>query len=570
MPAMKAQDPARPTQEKAKAQAAELRERLRGLPPDQAEMMRQVMRLHAAGDRLMSAQWLLQLAALAPEHPEVLLWQGLRHVDAAEWPEAAACLTRVAALRPNDFTVWCLLGSAQGQGGDASAAQQSLKAAARCARTAAECLKLSQTCDEQGHYEEAKDAADALLRLDPRSAIGLLQRARCSKALGAPQAAAADCRALIGANNEAARAWFSLVDLKTVALSEAERQQLMLAAQRPGLPAAERLLLDFALGKVLEDARDFEGALAALRRANDAVRTRLPWDGAGFLRHVAAVRAAFEPGPAVPASGQGREVIFIVGLPRSGSTLVEQVLASHSAVEGASELPYLGQVIEAESLRRGRPFPAWVGQASEADWARLGQHYLRLSARWRLHHPVATDKLPNNWLLVGAIRAMLPEARIIDCRRDPVETCWSCYKQLFGPGQAAFSYGFDSLAMYWQACERLGNFWAAQHPQHVRIQHYETLVAEPEVQIRALLAFCGLPFEPACLSFHTAQRAIRTPSALQVRQPMKQVSTPAAGFGALLDPLRLALGMAPGTALGTAANAEVNAAVKTAAEKKTA
>ena len=149
---------------------------------------------------------------------------------------------------------------------------------------------------------------------------------------------------------------------------------------------------------------------------------------------------------------------------------------------------------------------------------------------------------------------MLPEARIIDCRRDPVETCWSCYKQLFGPGQAAFSYDFDSLAQYWQACESLGDFWAAQHPQHVRIQRYEALVAEPEAQIRALLAFCNLPFEPACLSFHTAQRAIRTPSALQVRQPMQHVSKPAEGFGALLDPLRLAL----------------HAAVQAAAEMKTA
>ena len=528
-----------------KALAAELRERLRGLPPAQAHMMREVMRLHAEGDRLMSAQWLLQLAAQAPDHPEVLLWQGLRHGDAAEWAAAVVCLARVAVLRPNDFGAWCLLGTAQGHAGEAAGAQKSLREAARCARTAAEWLKLSQTCDEQGDYDAAKQAANALLRLEPRSAVGLLQRARCSKALGAPQEAAADCRALIAANREVARAWFSLVDLKTVALSEAERLQLQQAAQRADLPVAERQLLDFALGKVLEDAGDHAGALLALRRGNEGARGSLPWDGLAFTRHVAAVRAAFEAemphASSAATAEQGREVIFVVGLPRSGSTLIEQVLASHSAVEGASELPYLSQVIAAGSRQRGRPFPAWVSQASADDWARMGQHYLRLSARWRLTRPIATDKLPDNWLLVGAVRAMLPEARIIDCRRDAVETCWSCYKQLFGPGLAAFSYDFESLAMYWQACESLGDFWAERHPRHVRIQRYEALVAEPEAQIRALLDFCSLPFEAGCLNFHEAQRAIRTPSALQVRQPMRQVSTPAAGFGALLDPLRQAL-----------------------------
>ena len=540
-----------PTRTPDKQLAAELRERLRGLAPAQAQMMREVMRLHAAGDRLMSAQWLLQVAAQAPEHPEVLLWQGLRHADAAEWPTAVACLGRMAALRPHDFGAWCLLGSAQGQAGDAAAAQSSLREAARCARTAPEWLKLSQVNDDLGDYAAARQAADALLRLQPGSAIALLQRARCSKALGATEEAAADCRALIAAGHEVARAWFSLVDLKTVALSEPERRQLAQAAERPHLSAMEKQWLDFSLGKVLEDAGDCEGALHALQRANAAVRSGLPWDGAAFLRHVAAVRAAFEGPRAAPPDAahqvhdahhaQGGEVVFLVGLPRSGSTLIEQVLASHSAVEGASELPYLGQVIEAESRRRGRPFPAWVGTAGADDWARLGQHYLKLSARWRLTRPIATDKLPDNWLLVGAVRAMLPQARIIDCRRDPLETCWSCYKQLFAPGLAAYSYDFTSLATYWQACESLGDYWAEKHPQHVRIQRYEALVAEPETQIRALLAFCGLPFEPGCLNFHTAQRAIRTPSALQVRQPMQRVSAPAAGFGALLEPLRRAL-----------------------------
>ncbi len=524
-----------------KAAAADLRRRLRGLSPAQAEMMRQVMRLQAAGDTLMATQWLLQLAREAPDHPEVLLWQGLRHVEARDWPAAVQILQRAAEAEPDSFRHWSLLARAQGEADDGPAARQSLRRAAACARTGAEWLKLGLECDRQGFYEDALQAVEAQLRLEPASAAGLLQRARCHKALGHSEAAAADYRRLIATNREAARAWFGLLDLKTVALDAAERQRLQSLSQQQGLPAAERQLIDFALGKALEDAGDPAAALAAFNRANASVRAAQPWDGAAFARRIAELQAVFQAGPASQARPQGEEVIFLVGMPRSGSTLVEQVLASHSQVEGASELPYLGQVLDAESRRRGQAFPGWVDRADADDWTRLGQDYLRASARWRQARPRATDKLPDNWMWVGAARAMLPQARVIDCRRDPLETAWSCYKQLFGPGLANFSYDFDSLGQYGRACEALGDLFARRWPEQVRVQSYEALVAQPGAQIRELLAFCGLPFEDGCLHFHTAQRAIRTPSALQVRQPMVKTSNPAAAYGDLLAPLRAAL-----------------------------
>lgn len=528
-----------------KARAAELRERLRGLPPQVANTVRDVMRLHAAGDLLMAGQWLLQAAAEAPDHPEVLLWQGVLALDAKDWPAAAAHLAGAVAQRPQDNRLWRMLAHAQDQAGDGVSALHSLRQASATARDAADWLSLSLECDRQGRYDESLAAVQSVLALQPRSPVALLQRARCHKALGDAQAAAADCRSLIAADQEAARAWFTLVDLKTVRLTEGEVRQLQQAAARPGVPAVERQLLGFALGKALEDAGQHATALAAFADANASVRAGLPWDASAFDRHVQAVRDAFiAPGPAAsPAdvAGMGGEMIFIVGLPRSGSTLVEQVLASHPSVEGASELPYLPQLIQAESRRRGRPFPLWVPQASADDWARLGRHYLHLTARWRQHKPFATDKLPDNWLYVGALRAMLPQARVVDCRRDALQTCWSCFKQLFGPGLAGYSYDFHSLAAYARACEGLGDHFAALHPAHVRVQRYEALVADPEGQTRALLDACGLPFDAACLSPHTAQRAIRTPSALQVRQPMRQTSVPADGYGDLLAPLRDAL-----------------------------
>jgi tetratricopeptide (TPR) repeat protein len=521
--------------------SAETRQRLRGLVPAHAVRLREVMRLHAAGDRRGFEIELLQLAPLAAEHPEVQYWLGRMHADSGDWTAAAEVLSRSAAAREDDFRVWRLLGTARGMLGDPEGARQSFQRALSCTRVASDLLSLSIECDRQGLYEEALAAVDQALRLERQSPLALLQRVRCHKALGNAEEAAADCRSLIATGRETARAWFSLVDLKTVALNESERQTLAAAASRPGGSAEDRQLLDFALGHALESAGEYVQALAAFQRANAAVRAHTPWNASAFLRHTQQIRSAFIDVPASGAESQGGEVIFLVGLPRSGSTLVEQVLAAHPQVEGASELPYLGQVLEAESRRRGRPFPAWVGEASAHDWTRLGQQYLRLSARWRMQTPIATDKLPDNWLHVGAIRAMLPDARVIDCRREALETCWSCFKQRFGPGLAGFSYDFDSLATYLRACESLGDTWAQLHPHHVRVQRYEALVGDPETQIRALLAFCGLPFDAACLDFQSAHRAIRTPSALQVRQPLSQTSAPAARYGDLLDPLRRAL-----------------------------
>jgi tetratricopeptide (TPR) repeat protein len=492
----------------------------------------------------------------APAHPEVRLWQGVMALEAGDGPAAAAHLAEVVRQRPDDGRIWRLLGQAQDLAGEGAHARDSLARAAALARSASDWLALSQECDRQGLYEQALAAAQALLRLQPDSAVARLQRARCSMALGDAATAAADCRALIAEGREPARAWFMLLDLKVERLSADELQRLEQEDARPGRGAQEQLLTAFALGQALEAAGEPARALAAFERANAAVRSTLRWDADALERRVSAAAAAFAasgtpettPGAAARAGGHaeplGDELIFLVGLPRSGSTLVEQVLAAHPQVEGASELPHLPQLIEAESRRRGRPYPQWVAQAGPDDWARLGREYLRLTARWRQHRPVSTDKLPDNWQHAAAIRAMLPGAHIIDCRRDAVQTCWSCFKQLFGPGLAAYSYDFESLARYAVACEREGDRLAALHPAHVRVQQYESLVADAAGQVRELLAFCGLPFDAACLDFQQAQRAIRTPSALQVRQPMTKVSAPADRYGELLAPLREALARA--------------------------
>jgi hypothetical protein len=180
---------------------------------------------------------------------------------------------------------------------------------------------------------------------------------------------------------------------------------------------------------------------------------------------------------------------------------------------------------------------------SADEWRQLGQRYLERTARWRKQRPIFTDKLPNNWMHVGMIRAMLPGAHIVISRRDALETCFSCYRQYF-PGNN-YTQTFSDLASYWRSFDAFANHWTTLESTHVHEHAYEDLIADPEASIRQLLASCGLPFEEACLHFYRTHRTISTPSAMQVREPLRADTARASRYGALLNPLRQALGLSP-------------------------
>ena len=213
-------------------------------------------------------------------------------------------------------------------------------------------------------------------------------------------------------------------------------------------------------------------------------------------------------------------------------------------MEGASELPDLGDVIQAESKRRGKPFPHWVPDANADDWHRLGSEYLRRTSRWRSSKPRFTDKMPENWKLAGVLRAMLPGATVLETRRDPLETAWSCFRQPFYQ-LPHFSCDFADIAACLRGSERAMDAIRARDPARVHLLRYEDLIADPEARVRELLSACGLAFDPACLDFHRAGRSVRTASAAQVRQPLRGDTARAGDYGARLDPLRTALGLPP-------------------------
>jgi len=203
----------------------------------------------------------------------------------------------------------------------------------------------------------------------------------------------------------------------------------------------------------------------------------------------------------------------------------------------------LPQVLTEESKRLKQLFPHWVKSTSPADWLRLGKRYLERTAHFGKQAARFTDKLPNNWQYVGAILAMLPAAKVIIVRRDPLETCLGCYRQYLGNNE--YTHTFADLASNWRDFDRATRHWLKLYPGRVYENVYEDLVADPQTKIRELLAFCDLPFEQGCIDFHKTERDVHTPSAAQVREPIRRDTARAPRYGALLDPLRAALGMPP-------------------------
>ncbi|HEY6986276.1 MAG TPA: sulfotransferase [Rhodanobacteraceae bacterium] len=393
-----------------------------------------------------------------------------------------------------------------------------------------------------GDAQGALASISQALALAPGDLRANLLRADALFFLGDIDGAANAYRTIIAASPAVGPAWLGLVSMKTLRLAPAEAEALeKLHRTQAGAAEIDRIAIAFALGKVLEDAGRYEDAFAAFAEANAAMRRRTPWDARGFLARIDHMLGVFAQAPSFAAPlDLGSEVIFIVSLPRAGSTLTEQILAAHPDVEGASELSDLGAVIQEESQRRRIGFPDWIATANAEDFARLGRRYLERTARWRASRPRFTDKMPNNWLYLGAALAMLPGARVIDCRRDPLETGWSCFKQLF-PRGAVFSYDLADIGHYGSAYARTMARWSELFPDRIHRQIYEALLADPERSIRDLLDFCGLPFDAACLDFHHASRTVRTASAAQVREPLRRDTARADRYGALLDPLRDAM-----------------------------
>lgn len=529
------------------ADADKVEVRLAQLAPQLREQIRYAGDALAVGDLATAQRVLSSALSMAPNQPDVLRLYGLVLTQVGDHQAAAASFEMALRGAPDDAVTFCQYARSREDAGDLDAAiDLRRRAIERSPRSPLAWLDLGEHLSVYVGAEAAIAPLERAVQLAPGYAPGLLKLANAYVACGRAEKGAHMIRQALDLDPSYGAAWTALVDIKTVPLAEAElvRMREMLAGAQ--LDPAEQIAVRFALAAACERAGKLADSWHLLLEANARrKREQAPWDVERFREQEQQADEVFSlPHAQAPDPKLGDEVVFIMGLPRSGTTLVEQILASHPDTEGAGELAALPQVLTEESERRQQRYPSWVPAASADDWQRLGRRYLDITQQFRGRCSHSTDKLPSNWRALGAIRAMLPGARVVVCRRDPLENCWSCFKQYFPDGWE-FTSDLEHLGLFWKSFDHAAKQWAERAPERVREQVYEVLTEHPDAEIRALLNFCGLPFDEVCLRPHELRRGVRTLSAAQVREPVHRHRTIAADYGALLDPLRKALGLAP-------------------------
>ena len=396
------------------------------------------------------------------------------------------------------------------------------------------------TLGRLGDFEEAIRLYEGVLQRNPKLPRVWLSYGHMLKTVGRQADGIAAYRRAIEQEPTLGDAWWSLANLKTVKFDEADLAAMEQALRTPNLGDEDRFHLDFALGKAMHDAGRTDEAFAHYAKANALRLKSQPHRPEQITATVNRSIAAFTAQAFAdrPGGCDARDPIFILGMPRAGSTLVEQILASHSQVEGTSELPDLPLL-----TRKPGPYPKGILEASMEQRRALGEEYLkRASVQRRTDRSFFIDKLPNNWLYVPFIHLVLPNAKIIDARRHPLGCCLSNFRQHFARGQA-FTYDLEHVGRYYADYVRLIAHVDAVLPSRVHRVIYERMIDDTEGEVRRLLDYCGLKFEPQLLEFYKTERAVRTASSEQVRRPIYRDATEEwRAYEAHLGPLKEALG----------------------------
>ena len=396
------------------------------------------------------------------------------------------------------------------------------------------------TLGKLGDFSEAIQLYETLLDKMPKQPRMWLSYGHMLKTVGRQADGIASYRKALAIEPRLGEAWWSLANLKTVKFDEADIAAMERALQSSELSDQDRLHLDFALGKAMHDAGRTKEAFAHYKKANALRLKSQPYDAVKLTRTVDLCIEKFTSDALTERIGgcEAPDPIFIVGLPRAGSTLIEQILSSHSLVEGTAELPDIPALI----TKLGS-YPAAVLKLGRAEREGLGREYLkRASVQRRTQRPFFIDKLPNNWLYVPFIHLILPNARIIDARRHPLSCCFSNFRQHFARGQP-FTYDLSDIGQYYSDYARLMAHVDAVIPGRVHRVIYERMVEATESEVRRLLDYCGLEFEPQVLEFYKTDRPVRTASSEQVRRPIYREATEEwRAYEPYLDPLKEALG----------------------------
>ncbi|MDG6080060.1 sulfotransferase family protein [Erythrobacter litoralis] len=400
---------------------------------------------------------------------------------------------------------------------------------------------------QSGDYERAFALFDAVLEALPNDPATLTSKGHALKTMGRQDEAIASYREAIGAAPAHGDAWYALANLKTYIFADDELAAMRERLEQPGLPFMVRVHLSFALAKALEDREQYEESFEHYSEGNALKRAQTQYSADRMSEEMARQKAVCTPELFDRQAGKGHpapDPIFILGLPRAGSTLLEQILASHSQIDGTLELP---DILALAHRLRGRKagvsrYPEILPELAADDLERFGAKYIEDTRIHRGDAPFFIDKMPNNFRHIGLIHQILPNAKIIDARRAPMDCCFSGFKQLFAEGQD-FTYGLTEIGRYYRDYVDLMDHWDAVLPGKVLRVRHEDVLDDLEGQTRRMLDYLGLPFEDACLDFHQTARAVRTASSEQVRRPINRSGQDAwKPFDPWLGDLKEALG----------------------------
>ena len=400
-----------------------------------------------------------------------------------------------------------------------------------------------------GDYDAALEIYDRAIEVRPKSAELHLVHGHALKTIGQIEPAVNAYRSAYDARPSFGDAYWSLANLKTYRFADDEVTSMQDNESNESTTVEDRAHLCFALGKHFEDAEAYGDSADYYLRGNAMRKSQLRYEGQQMthrlnLQREMCTKALFED--KVGTGHTAADPIFIVGLPRAGSTLLEQILASHSQVDGTLELPNIPALAFrlAGRLRTDEEplYPAVLHDLTPDQLQKMGEDFIEDTRVHRQGAPYFIDKMPNNFRHIGLIHLMLPNAKIIDARRHPMACCFSGFKQLFASGQE-FTYGLEEIGNYYRDYVELMDHWDEVLPGKVLRVQYEDVVADLETEVRRILDYCELPFETACLEFHKTERSVRTPSSEQVRQKIyKSGLEQWRHFEPWLDPLKEALG----------------------------
>ena len=445
---------------------------------------------------------------------------------AKQWGDAEALLERALELAPDFYQGWFDLGLARQEQDKTAEAIDAYQQVIRLEPDRPQGYVSVGTVKAMiGAHDEAMEQFQAALQREPSHFGALSGMGHVLKTIGSQDEAIENYRECVRQNPDHGETWWSMANLKTFRFTDEEIEIMATRAARESLVEEQRANFFFALGKAYEDKQDYDQAFEYYARGNENRRDRESYDPVQtvdlhdrFIRTFS--REFFDERRG--AGCDSNAPILIVGLPRSGSTLIEQILASHPDVEGTHELPDLGRVARSVGLGREdrKAYPEAMTLLSNEELKQAGEEYLRRTERHReLGTPRFTDKLPNNFVHVGFLELALPNARVINAKRHPLDSCLGAFKQLFARGQP-FTYDQFEIAEFYIEYQRIMDHWHEVLPGRVLDVQYENVVDDLETQVRRILEYCDLPWNDACLRYYENERAVKTASSEQVRKPI--------------------------------------------------